>query len=111
MGASLYSFNRIYFILFGCVYNMTIFYVMHDTFMYCTQEIMHALDRFSLYHHIWKKDREETIQKFIQGNPLLSEFEFQILYYKDLELEINTEPEFISVGALALYTGRQTLNQ
>lgn len=72
---------------------------------------MNALDRFSLYHHIWKKDREETIQKFIQGNPLLSEFESQILYYRDLELEINAEPEFISVGALALYTGKQTLNQ
>uniref|UniRef100_A0A671S0V1 Dynein heavy chain 5, axonemal-like n=1 Tax=Sinocyclocheilus anshuiensis TaxID=1608454 RepID=A0A671S0V1_9TELE len=68
------------------------------------KEIMNALDPFSLYHHIWKKDREETIQKFIQGNPLLSEFESQILYYRDLELEINTEPEFISVGALALYT-------
>uniref|UniRef100_A0A8C1CTU1 Dynein, axonemal, heavy chain 5 n=1 Tax=Cyprinus carpio carpio TaxID=630221 RepID=A0A8C1CTU1_CYPCA len=68
------------------------------------KEIVNALDRFSLYHHIWKKDREETIQKFIQGNPFLSEFESQILYYRDLELEINAEPEFISVGALALYT-------
>ncbi|XP_026120715.1 dynein heavy chain 5, axonemal isoform X1 [Carassius auratus] len=68
------------------------------------REIVNALDHFSLYHHIWKKDREETIQKFIQGNPLLSEFESQILYYRDLELEINAEPEFISVGALALYT-------
>jgi len=72
---------------------------------------MNALDRFSLYHHIWKEDREETIQKFIQGNPLLSEFESQILYYRDLELEINAEPECVSVGALALYTGKQTLNQ
>uniref|UniRef100_A0A673GVC6 Dynein heavy chain 5, axonemal-like n=1 Tax=Sinocyclocheilus rhinocerous TaxID=307959 RepID=A0A673GVC6_9TELE len=69
-----------------------------------TRKVLTALDRFSLYHHIWKKDREETIQKFIQGNPLLSEFESQILYYRDLELEINAEPEFISVGALALYT-------
>uniref|UniRef100_A0A672PDE8 Dynein axonemal heavy chain 5 n=1 Tax=Sinocyclocheilus grahami TaxID=75366 RepID=A0A672PDE8_SINGR len=69
-----------------------------------TRKVLNALDRFSLYHHIWKKDREETIQKFIQRNPLLSEFESQILYYRDLELEINAEPEFISVGALALYT-------
>ncbi|XDV39791.1 hypothetical protein PO909_008980 [Leuciscus waleckii] len=69
-----------------------------------SKKIMNALDRFSLYHHIWKEDREKTIQKFIQGNPLLSEFESQILYYRDLELEINAEPEYISVGALALYT-------
>uniref|UniRef100_A0A674BZI9 Dynein axonemal heavy chain 5 n=1 Tax=Salmo trutta TaxID=8032 RepID=A0A674BZI9_SALTR len=50
------------------------------------------------------KEREDTIQKFSQGSPLLSEFESQILYYKDLELEINAEPEYITVGALALYT-------
>uniref|UniRef100_A0AAR2IQT9 AAA+ ATPase domain-containing protein n=1 Tax=Pygocentrus nattereri TaxID=42514 RepID=A0AAR2IQT9_PYGNA len=69
-----------------------------------TKKVMNALDRFSRYHHIWRKDRESTIQKFSQGNPLLAEFETQILYYRDLELEINAEPEFITVGALALYT-------
>uniref|UniRef100_A0A7N6BK52 AAA+ ATPase domain-containing protein n=1 Tax=Anabas testudineus TaxID=64144 RepID=A0A7N6BK52_ANATE len=42
--------------------------------------------------------------RFIQGSPLLSEFESQILFYRDLELEINSEPEYITVGALALYT-------
>ncbi|KAK6326444.1 hypothetical protein J4Q44_G00020890 [Coregonus suidteri] len=68
------------------------------------KEVMNALDRFSRYHHIWRKEREDTIQKFSQGSPLLSEFESQILYYKDLELEINAEPEYITVGALALYT-------
>uniref|UniRef100_A0A674C0H9 Dynein axonemal heavy chain 5 n=1 Tax=Salmo trutta TaxID=8032 RepID=A0A674C0H9_SALTR len=67
-------------------------------------EVMNALDRFRRYHHIWRKEREDTIQKFSQGSPLLSEFESQILYYKDLELEINAEPEYITVGALALYT-------
>ncbi|XP_022609362.1 dynein heavy chain 5, axonemal [Seriola dumerili] len=68
------------------------------------KEVMTALDRFSRYHHIWRKDREDTMQKFIQGSPLLSEFESQILFYRDLELEINSEPEFITVGALALFT-------
>ncbi|XP_015212531.2 dynein axonemal heavy chain 5 isoform X1 [Lepisosteus oculatus] len=68
------------------------------------KEVMTALERFSCYHHIWQKEREETIQKFIMGSPLLSEFESQILYYRDLELEINAEPEFVTVGALALYT-------
>uniref|UniRef100_A0A8C7PY61 Dynein, axonemal, heavy chain 5 n=1 Tax=Oncorhynchus mykiss TaxID=8022 RepID=A0A8C7PY61_ONCMY len=69
-----------------------------------TGEVVNALERFSRYHHIWRKEREDTIQKFSQGSPLLSEFESQILYYKDLELEINAEPEYITVGALALYT-------
>ncbi|XP_070823537.1 dynein axonemal heavy chain 5 isoform X3 [Chaetodon trifascialis] len=68
------------------------------------KEVMTALDRFSRYHHIWRKDREDTMRKFIQGSPLLSEFECRILFYRDLELEINAEPEYITVGALALFT-------
>ncbi|KAM6935220.1 dynein axonemal heavy chain 5 isoform 1-T1 [Lycodopsis pacificus] len=68
------------------------------------KEVMTALDRFSRYHHIWRKDREDTMRKFVQGSPLLSEFESQIIFYRDLELEINSEPEFIAVGALALFT-------
>lgn len=46
---------------------------------------------------------------FVQGNPLLAEFESQILFYRDLEQEISAEPEFITVGALALYTGELIL--
>ncbi|TNN79750.1 Dynein heavy chain 5, axonemal [Liparis tanakae] len=68
------------------------------------KEVMTALDRFSRYHHIWRMDREDTMRKFIQDSPLLSEFESQIIFYRDLELEINSEPEFIAVGALALFT-------
>ena len=28
------------------------------------QEVMTALDCFSCYHHIWRKDREDTMQKY-----------------------------------------------
>ncbi|XP_075868615.1 dynein axonemal heavy chain 5 isoform X3 [Nelusetta ayraudi] len=68
------------------------------------KELLSALGRFSCYHHIWREDREDAMQKFIQGNPLLSEFESQILFYRDLELKINSEPEYMTVGALALFT-------
>uniref|UniRef100_A0A4W6EPS7 Dynein axonemal heavy chain 5 n=1 Tax=Lates calcarifer TaxID=8187 RepID=A0A4W6EPS7_LATCA len=72
------------------------------------KEVMTALERFSRYHHIWRKDltaiENNIMSVFIQGSPLLSEFESQILFYRDLELEINSEPEFITVGALALFT-------
>ncbi|KAK2844298.1 hypothetical protein Q5P01_010957 [Channa striata] len=68
------------------------------------KEVMGALNRFSRYHHIWREDRADTIQKFIQGSPLLSEFESQILFYRNLSVEIDSEPEYIRVGALALFT-------
>lgn len=29
---------------------------------------MTALDRFSRYHHIWRKDREDTMRKYVNLN-------------------------------------------
>ncbi|CAM4590230.1 unnamed protein product [Lepidochelys kempii] len=68
------------------------------------KEVLTALESFKCYDHIWQRKKEETINKFITGNPLLSEFESQILHFRDLELEINSEPEYICVGVMALYT-------
>ncbi|XP_047189213.1 dynein axonemal heavy chain 5 isoform X3 [Scophthalmus maximus] len=78
--------------------------VLGSSISYTRKEVMTALDRFSRYHHIWREDREDAMRKFLQRSPLLSEFESQIIFYRDLELEINSEPEFITVGALALFT-------
>ena len=64
------------------------------------------MESFGCYHHIWQKDKEETIEKFMMGNPLLSEVESQILLVKDLEMKVSSEPEYICVGAIALYTGK-----
>lgn len=32
------------------------------------QEVMAALNRFGCYHHIWRKDREDTMQKYVKLN-------------------------------------------
>uniref|UniRef100_A0A8C3EUT6 Dynein axonemal heavy chain 5 n=1 Tax=Corvus moneduloides TaxID=1196302 RepID=A0A8C3EUT6_CORMO len=69
-----------------------------------TKRVLTALESFSCYHHIWQRDKEETIDKLMVGNPLLSEFESEILHFQDLDLKINSEPEYICVGAIALYT-------
>ncbi|XP_044298752.1 dynein axonemal heavy chain 5 [Varanus komodoensis] len=68
------------------------------------REVLVALERFRRYHHIWQKEKEKTIEEFIKESPLLSDFESQILYYRDLAAEINSEPEYICVGTIALYT-------
>uniref|UniRef100_A0A8C3PTP3 Dynein axonemal heavy chain 5 n=1 Tax=Calidris pygmaea TaxID=425635 RepID=A0A8C3PTP3_9CHAR len=68
------------------------------------REVVTALESFNCYHHIWQKDKEETIEKLMMGNPLLSEFESEILHFQNLDLKINSEPEYICVGAIALYT-------
>ncbi|XP_030604778.1 dynein heavy chain 5, axonemal-like [Archocentrus centrarchus] len=78
--------------------------VLSNSITSTKKEVVTALDHFSCYHHIWRKDRDDTMRIFIQGSPLLSDFESQILFYRDLELERNSEPEYITVGALALFT-------
>uniref|UniRef100_A0A8C6MZK3 Dynein, axonemal, heavy chain 5 n=1 Tax=Mus spicilegus TaxID=10103 RepID=A0A8C6MZK3_MUSSI len=68
------------------------------------KEVITSMDRFKRYNHIWQKEKEDTIMTFIAQNPLLSEFESRILYFQNLEQEINAEPEYIRVGSIALYT-------
>ncbi|XP_012863981.1 dynein axonemal heavy chain 5 [Echinops telfairi] len=68
------------------------------------KEVITSLDCFKCYNHIWQKEKEETVMTFIKKNPLLSEFESQILYFQHLEQDINAEPEYICVGSIALYT-------
>uniref|UniRef100_A0A2I3GCS9 Dynein axonemal heavy chain 5 n=1 Tax=Nomascus leucogenys TaxID=61853 RepID=A0A2I3GCS9_NOMLE len=68
------------------------------------KEVITSMDCFRRYNHIWQKGKEEAIKTFITQSPLLSEFESQILYFQNLEQEINAEPEYICVGSIALYT-------
>ncbi|XP_024103279.2 dynein axonemal heavy chain 5 [Pongo abelii] len=68
------------------------------------KEVITSMDCFKRYNHIWQKEKEEAIKTFITQSPLLSEFESQILYFQNLEQEINAEPEYICVGSIALYT-------
>ncbi|KAF7478847.1 hypothetical protein GHT09_009981 [Marmota monax] len=68
------------------------------------KEVITSMDCFKRYNHIWQKEKEETVMTFIMQNPLLSEFESQILYFQNLEQEINAEPEYICVGSIALFT-------
>ncbi|XP_069709589.1 dynein axonemal heavy chain 5 [Phaenicophaeus curvirostris] len=68
------------------------------------REVLTALESFNCYHHIWQMDKEETIDKLLMGNPLLSEFESEILHFRGLDIKISSEPEYICVGAIALYT-------
>uniref|UniRef100_A0A669PBP7 Dynein axonemal heavy chain 5 n=1 Tax=Phasianus colchicus TaxID=9054 RepID=A0A669PBP7_PHACC len=69
-----------------------------------TKKVLTAMESFSCYHNIWQRDKEKTIERFMMGNPLLSELESQILLVKDLEMKVSSEPEYICVGAIALYT-------
>lgn len=69
------------------------------------KEVTTALEEFDKYQPVWKVDRDEAIKVFLESDPKLSEFEAEILRYKDLERTILKEPESYKAGAIALYTG------
>ena len=73
------------------------------------KEITTSLQVFDRYQPIWKEDREEALKEFLESEPNLSEFETQILRYKELQGTIVKEPESYKAGAIALHTGEQTL--
>ncbi len=64
-----------------------------------------ALDRFGHYRPIWELDRDENLAEFMKDDPKLSEYEGEIKHYEELEVQIQSEPEYYDVGAIALYTG------
>ncbi|XP_078400904.1 dynein axonemal heavy chain 5-like [Cetorhinus maximus] len=64
--------------------------------------LQEILEKFSKYDHIWRKDREKTLAKFMEDCPSLSDFEFQITFYHNLQVQIQAEPGVIHMGALAL---------
>ncbi|XP_060585698.1 dynein axonemal heavy chain 5-like, partial [Ruditapes philippinarum] len=68
------------------------------------KEVTSALEKFADYHCIWEKDREEDLEAFLKDNPKLTEFESKIKYYEELEVSINSQPEYYDVGPIALFT-------
>lgn len=65
-----------------------------------------ALEKFAEYHIIWESDWDEELERFLKDKPKLGEFEVNIKYYEELEVAINSEPEYYDVGPIALFTGK-----
>ncbi|XP_012940947.1 dynein heavy chain 5, axonemal [Aplysia californica] len=68
------------------------------------KEVTTALDQFADYHKIWEKDREVALEEFMKDDPKLSEFEAVVRSYEEMEIEINSLPEYYDAGPIALYT-------
>jgi hypothetical protein len=66
---------------------------------------MTALEIFKQYNQLWQQDHDEELERFLSNKPYVSEFETKIKYYENLALSINSQPEFITVESLAIFTG------
>lgn len=65
-----------------------------------------ALNIFTQYNSLWEKDHDEELKRFLSNKPYASEFENEIKYYENLGFNINSQPEFLTVGPLAIFTGK-----
>lgn len=60
---------------------------------------------FKEYNPLWQQDHDDELDRFLSNNPYVSEFETKIKYYENLATKINSQPEYITVGPLAIFTG------
>jgi dynein heavy chain len=59
---------------------------------------------FEKYSFIWEKNRETALKEFLENDPQVSEFEAKLKEFNTLSNEINSYPEFIEIGAIAVET-------
>ncbi|CAF1008159.1 unnamed protein product [Rotaria sordida] len=67
-------------------------------------DITKALQIFTRYKSLWQRDRDDELRIFISKDPHVSEFENKIKYYENITSNINSQPQFIPVGPLAIFT-------
>ncbi|XP_066913562.1 dynein axonemal heavy chain 5-like [Clytia hemisphaerica] len=68
------------------------------------KEVTGAFSHYEQYNTIWLVDKEMSMEKFLQKNPTLDEFEQQILSYKEIEEKVKMEDERMNVGSVCLLT-------
>eukprot|EP00111_Clytia_hemisphaerica_P005698 TCONS_00016530-protein len=61
-----------------------------------------CLEIFDQFMFLWKSDRDEVIQEFLASDPILSEFQAEIIKYMDLEQQITDLQDSFKVGHKAL---------
>ncbi|KAJ1345302.1 hypothetical protein BSLG_000815 [Batrachochytrium salamandrivorans] len=59
-------------------------------------------EQFGKYDFLWKEDKAETIQKFLDSNPTIADFENEINRYEFIEREIQEIPGFTQIGLLLI---------
>lgn len=73
------------------------------------KDVLNALDKFKEYQFIWQKDRDEELKEFMSTSPKVGEYEAKIRDFEQLTNVINSYPEYIPVGAIALVTEKLKL--
>ena len=70
--------------------------------------IEQALEHFKPYQHLWMEEKEESMAKFLESKPMLSDFEARIRDYEKMESVVKEEVDELPVGTIVLVAGEFT---
>lgn len=68
------------------------------------KEVETATSRFNCYNTLWAKNKETTLEEFLKDDPKVSEFDFAIKDFLNIEKKINLEENYYDCGPIALFT-------
>ncbi|KAI8924469.1 dynein heavy chain and region D6 of dynein motor-domain-containing protein, partial [Entophlyctis helioformis] len=66
------------------------------------KDVEYHREQFAKYDFLWKEDKAETIQKFLDSNPTIADFENEINRYEFIEREILEIPVSTQIGLLLI---------
>jgi dynein heavy chain len=78
--------------------------VLSTTFSSARILVEQALKYFEPYQHLWMEEKEESIAKYLESKPLISDFEARIKAYKQMESVVKEGVDELPVGTLVLVT-------
>lgn len=67
--------------------------------------VLESFDHFNSYQDLWVTEQEPHLQEFMDGDPLLGDFEAKIRHYEQVEAQVMEETDQLRVGAFSLDTG------
>ncbi|OWK63012.1 Dynein heavy chain 5, axonemal [Lonchura striata] len=67
-------------------------------------EALALLKTFSEFSDIWNKDPEEKVKEFIDSKPTMAEFQSQIRYFSQLEMQIRELPNHYALQSVEVAT-------
>lgn len=79
--------------------------VLSTTFSSAKILVEQALKYFEPYQHLWMEEKEQSIAKFLESKPLISDFESRIRDYEQMESVVKEGVDELPVGTLVLVTG------
>ncbi|XP_077985364.1 dynein axonemal heavy chain 8-like [Glandiceps talaboti] len=68
------------------------------------QDVGNSLQEYSAFQFLWEaEDRQQKVKDFLATEPILSDWKAEIMYYQNLEQDIEELPPSIKVGPVELF--------